>query len=79
MLESTSIVIRHLFDSVHCELIAKNDPRYQDNDLIVWQVTEHFIVKLKTDGYLYYQSTDSNNCQYLYNVKELNELINYFL
>lgn len=80
MLETVSATINHLFDSVHCTLLPKTHRLYTPDVLIVWQLSSGFIVKLKTDGYLYYSPDAGENVyeQYLYSPKELNELINYY-
>lgn len=81
MLETVSQAINHLFDSVHCTLLPKTHNLYSPiNVLIVWELSSGFIVKLKTDGYLYYSPDKGVNTyeQFLYSPRELNELINYY-
>lgn len=81
MLESTAKTINHLFDSVHCTLLPKSDPLYSPEDvLIVWKLKSGFVVRLKSDGYLYYSQDRGENAfqQYIHCCREVDDLIHYF-
>lgn len=81
MLEGTAKALQYLFKSQEAILLPTTHALYTPADvLVVWQLTSGFIVRLKTDSYLYY-SPDAGDKAYeqtLHTVREVDELINYF-